>query len=63
MVVTTLSHYACLQFSHHQRATYLQRWAPDTSNQIQSFVHGYVEENVIVEVGLRGLRGRANGTG
>jgi hypothetical protein len=45
------------------RATYLQRWAPQTSNQIQNFVHDYIEEIVIVEGDLRDLKGRKSGTG
>ncbi|KAF3041606.1 hypothetical protein E8E12_009640 [Didymella heteroderae] len=40
------------------RGTYLQRWAPDTSNQIQNFVHDYVEEIIILEGDLRDLKGR-----
>lgn len=45
------------------RATYLQRWAPRTENQIQNFVHEYVEEIFIVEGDLRDLKGRKSGTG
>jgi ketosteroid isomerase-like protein len=45
------------------RATYLQRWDPQTSNQIQNFVHDYIEEIVIVEGDLRDLKGRKSGTG
>lgn len=45
------------------RGTYLQRWAPNTENQTQNFVHEYVEEIMILEGDLRDLRGRKSGTG
>ena len=45
------------------RGTYLQRWEPNTSNQIQNFVHDYVEEIIILEGDLRDLKGRKSGTG
>ncbi|KAK1218087.1 hypothetical protein PQX77_019245 [Marasmius sp. AFHP31] len=45
------------------RGTYLQKWEPKTSNQIQNFVHDYIEEIFIVEGDLRDLKGRKSGTG
>jgi hypothetical protein len=45
------------------RGTYLQRWEPRTSNQIQNFVHNYIEEIFIVEGDFRDLKGRKSGTG
>ncbi|KAH7089751.1 hypothetical protein FB567DRAFT_308839 [Paraphoma chrysanthemicola] len=45
------------------RATYLQRWSPRTSNQIQNFSHAYIEEIVIIEGDLTDLKGRRSGTG
>ena len=45
------------------RGTYLQRWAPNTENQVQNFVHDYMEEAMILEGDLRDLKGRASGTG
>lgn len=45
------------------RATYLQKWEPQTSNEIQNFVHDYVEEIMIVEGDLRDLKGRKSGSG
>jgi hypothetical protein len=45
------------------RATYLQRWAPQTSNQIENFSHAYIEEIIILEGDLRDLKGRRSGTG
>lgn len=45
------------------RATYLQRWDPNTENQIQNFIHDYIEEIFIVEGDLQDLKGRKSGTG
>lgn len=45
------------------RGTYLQRWEPNTENQIQNFVHDYIEEIFIVEGDIRDLKGRKSGTG
>ncbi|KAF1844938.1 uncharacterized protein K460DRAFT_365874 [Cucurbitaria berberidis CBS 394.84] len=45
------------------RATYLQKWQPNTENQIQNFVHDYIEEIFIVEGDFRDLKGRQNGSG
>ncbi|KAF2121219.1 hypothetical protein BDV96DRAFT_206508 [Lophiotrema nucula] len=45
------------------RGTYLQRWEPNTSNQIQNFVHDYIEEIFIIEGDFRDLKGRRSGSG
>lgn len=45
------------------RGTYLQRWEPKTSNQIQNFVHDYIEEIFIVDGDFRDLKGRQSGSG
>ncbi|PSN67772.1 hypothetical protein BS50DRAFT_348611 [Corynespora cassiicola Philippines] len=45
------------------RGTYLQRWDPKTENQIQNFVHEYVEEIFLVDGDFRDLKGRQSGSG
>jgi hypothetical protein len=45
------------------RATYLQRWSPGASNQIQNFSHEFIEEIVVIEGDLRDLKGRRSRTG
>ncbi|KAF2815333.1 uncharacterized protein BDZ99DRAFT_459234 [Mytilinidion resinicola] len=44
------------------RVMCLQRWEPNTRNEIQNFVHDYIEEIFIVEGDLRDLKGREGGT-
>jgi hypothetical protein len=45
------------------RGTYLQRWEPNTENQMQNFVHDYIEEIFIVEGDFKDLKRRQSGTG
>ncbi|KAL5386265.1 hypothetical protein DPSP01_004346 [Paraphaeosphaeria sporulosa] len=45
------------------RATYLQRWDPNTEKQVRNFVHDCVEEMFSVEGDLRDLNGRKSGYG